>query len=262
MRIVAFCLFCIGSLESLSCKLYANCAGKRPSVGRWVRLHKAIGENTLAVVRSSPRLNSAYVLDNNFIVGTDSKMKLSDSVACKILNLLASEIETGTTWTAARFKSELCRPAKKADSGWKQITSKFGALATGSPFYLRVSENLFTVAGLQKVLNTMSMEAENLPLHGTSDQNPGVEECRKVVQELLKLKHPQEEKPKEQQQDITADTLDTEGPDGTLTAGTLPVLGLSPLETKAQTGAEAEMDKITKLGLSISSAEYYLLLYT
>ena len=135
-------MFCIGSLESLSCKLYANCAGKRSSVGRWVRLHKAIGENTLAVVRSSPRLNSAYVLDNNFIVGTDSKMKLSDSVACKILNLLASEIETGTTWTAARFKSELCRPAKKADSWCKQITSKFGALATGSPFYLRVSENL------------------------------------------------------------------------------------------------------------------------
>ena len=166
-------------------------------------MHKAIGPLTVTVLKDNTRLNSAFILDNGFFTGSDAKTKLTDMTASRVIGLLSSELQGGVAWTAARFKSELCRPAKKAEAWCKQMISKFGALASDSPFFLRVKEGLFTVAGLQKVLGTMGMDAENLPLHGTSDQNPGIEECRKVVQELLKLKHPQEEQPKQQQDDIT-----------------------------------------------------------
>lgn len=165
-------------------------AGKKSSVSRWIRLHKAIVKENevIAVLKGNPRLASAFVLDNPYLVGNDNKMKLSGAVAAKVLCLLVGEIAAGSGITAAKFKSDLCRPAKKAEQWCKTMTSKFGSLATESPFFARVSESLFSITGLQRVLGTFHGEA--VPLHGLSDSNPGIEECRKCVQELVKLKHP------------------------------------------------------------------------
>lgn len=64
----------------------------------------------------------------------------------------------------------------------------------------------------------------------------------------------QDVKKPEQDEVVTADSLDADlGPDGTLAAGTMPILGLSPLESKAQTSAEAEMDRVTTLQLALIS---------
>ena len=67
-----------------------------------------------------------------------------------------------------------------------------------------------------------------------------------------------QEKPKVEQPE-DADDLDVGG--GGLVAGEgapVPLLGMTPTETKAQTAAEAEMDRVTFLGLKFSCRLQFL----
>lgn len=72
--------------------------------------------------------------------------------------------------------------------------------------------------------------------------------CRQVVQELLKLKHPEMEKaspeqPQEAHCQRVDDELTVEG-GGVIAEGDVRIAGLSAAESKARTDAEAEMDKV------------------
>ena len=84
--------------------------------------------------------------------------------------------------TANKFRSDLCRPAKKLEMWTASIKKKFGALAANSPFFARVSESLLSLHGLQRVLATIP---ENIPLHGTSGSNAGVEDTGSCLGRLL-----------------------------------------------------------------------------
>jgi hypothetical protein len=210
-------------------------------------MHKAIGPETVKALQQYPRMASGYILDNPFICGSDSKVKLSDDTSSRVVSLLAMELAAGTAgWTSMKFKQDLCKPAKKAEMWCRQMVTKFGGLASESAFYARVRENLFTIGGLQRVLATM--EGENVPLHGSSDANCGIEECRKLVMELVKLKHPAPEEVKPEPV-VTMDNLEEADQNDGMVASGVPVLGLSPLESKAQCSAESEMDHVTTLDL-------------
>ena len=52
------------------------------------------------------------------------------------------------------------------------MKTKFGSLAKDSAFFNRVLESLLTPGGLSNICATF---ADNVPLHGTSDQNPGID---------------------------------------------------------------------------------------
>ena len=77
-----------------------------------------------------------------------------------------------------------------------------------------------------------------------------MEECRKCLQELLKLKHPEAKDSSSKEAPTTASMSDDLDVAGGMVAGEgLPLMGLSPTENKAQMAAEADLDRITALAV-------------
>ena len=65
-------------------------------------------------LKAHPRLPSSYVLDNAYLTGSDSKQRLAAEYSGLVLEVLQSELDSGKSYNAARFQSDICRPCKKA----------------------------------------------------------------------------------------------------------------------------------------------------
>ena len=61
------------------------------------------------------------------------------------------------------------------------MKKKYGQVAEESPFFQRVAKSLMTAPMVGKVAALLD---SSCPLHGVSDSNVGIEECRKVFLEL------------------------------------------------------------------------------
>lgn len=67
-----------------------------------------------AFLKSHPRLPSSFVLDNPYLTGTDTKQRLCGEYSGLVLEVLQSELDSGKSFNAAKFQSDICRPCKKA----------------------------------------------------------------------------------------------------------------------------------------------------
>ena len=60
---------------------------------------------------------------------------------------------------------------------------KFGTVAEKSPAFHRIVESLCSKAGLESVRACIQ---QGIPLHGVSAQQPGIESCHMLVEEMKK----------------------------------------------------------------------------
>ena len=184
--------------------------GKKASLQRSIRLHKGLPPEVLQYLRSWPRLPAAMVIDNHYLMGTGghAKERLSPPWAIAALDILKDE-----PVKADEFKNRICRCMRKARGaphilkfpsfaftevefhhlfaaicGLSQaeawvtaMQKKFGKVADDSPFFQRIAKQLMSASMMNQVYNLLDGQC---PLHGTSDANVGIEECRKVYLEM------------------------------------------------------------------------------
>ena len=183
--------------------------GKKTSLQRSIRLHKGLPPEVLQYLRSWPRLPASMVIDNHYLMGTGghAKERLSPPWAIAALDILKEE-----PVKADEFKNRICRCMRKARGAsqkyrilvfWFQefrhgskhkafslleaeawvtaMQKKFGKVADDSPFFQRIAKQLMSASMMNQVYNLLDGQC---PLHGTSDANVGIEECRKVYLEM------------------------------------------------------------------------------
>ena len=69
----------------------------------------------------------------------------------------------------------------QAEAWVTAMQKKFGKVADDSPFFQRIAKQLMSASMMNQVYNLLDGQC---PLHGTSDANVGIEECRKVYLEM------------------------------------------------------------------------------
>lgn len=84
-----------------------------------------------------------------------------------------------------RFISGYCQPLKTVELWQRYLEKTFGSTFTSCPASNRVISYLQTTKGLKEVKACVQA---NVPLHGVSQQNVGIEMCRNFWLELEKMK--------------------------------------------------------------------------
>ncbi|CAE7576758.1 unnamed protein product, partial [Symbiodinium sp. CCMP2592] len=151
-------------------KLYGN--SKKTVVNRWMRSYASLPTKVLEHLRTLRTVPDVWVFDNVFFLGPgQQKLKADDAI--RVLNMAVKMREDGAEISENILKSQIC-PAMLSKSAWvKTMHSTFGGCAKSSAAMVRVTAMLETRSGLNKVLACM---ASNVPLHGVSDENPGIHE--------------------------------------------------------------------------------------
>ena len=171
--------------------------GSRSSAARWIELALGLaGEDGAAVIenlRQSPIIPARYVLDNPYLLGrgVDARHKLSVGASICAFEHLRDELrgklgDTGTRGkepdsTVDKFRKWHCALLKVVEVWHQMCLRKFGRTARESQSLLRVVQRLQTLPGLQAV---EACASSRTPLHGHSDNNPGIQECRSLWQQF------------------------------------------------------------------------------
>ncbi|CAJ1458406.1 unnamed protein product [Effrenium voratum] len=166
-------------------KIYG--AGKKQLVHKWKRaelhlpkeLQEALGVPPLSSIPQT------YVFDNPFLMGFDanSKKKMSGRYGLTALHLWEDYKKQDRATSASWFKTHVCAPLRAAEVWEASICKKFGRVAQECQQFWRVTRSLQTPAGIEKVRNCQST---GVPLHGTSDSQAGIVECRTIYLEMAK----------------------------------------------------------------------------
>ncbi|CAE7375711.1 unnamed protein product [Symbiodinium necroappetens] len=93
--------------------------------------------------------------------------------------------EDGKEVTESILKTQLCGPMVVKAAWHKAMLKQFGEVCRSSAAMARVISSLETRAGLMKVASCMT---SNIPLHGVSEENIGIAECRVLFKEFQKVK--------------------------------------------------------------------------
>jgi hypothetical protein len=120
------------------------------------------------------------VFDNAYLVGTGHE-KLCDENAVLALDLLEQMggLDEDSSFSAAKFVSQVCLPVKVVELWQKTMVKRFGHVASQSAAFSRVIRMLLTRQGLQRVLATMPT-----PLHCKGGSDEGLPECHALVQAM------------------------------------------------------------------------------
>ena len=124
-----------------------------------------------------PLIPDKYVFDNPFITGD---AKLGDDRAAACFAIAYPKIEDGKAVSASDFQSGICAPMKQIGAWRKGLLRMFGEIAV-TPASHRVISFLESPPGLKEVAACLQTGA---PLHGTSDEDPGISQCHALVKEL------------------------------------------------------------------------------
>ena len=111
--------------------------------------------------------------------------KLKPDDAIKVLQLARDMKEDGKEIGESILKNQLCAPMVVKASWHKAMLKQFGEVCRSSAAMARVISSLESKSGLGKICSCM---ASNVPLHGVSDENIGISECRVLFKEFQRLK--------------------------------------------------------------------------
>lgn len=158
----------------------------RSRIARWVRASRhMLGEIKEALRQDENSMaTDKFIFDNEFFVSPNDK-KLKPSFALRALSLLRRAKEDGCPFTAEAFQSNCCAPLKMVENWRRQLNKAFGSKPDSLPATERVLDYLCSLRLLPQIKN---LARENIPLHGTSAQNPGVQVARDLWLELEKIK--------------------------------------------------------------------------
>ena len=162
---------------------------------RWVTAGEILGgqKDVQEQLRQMPYLKPAYVVTNNFFCGlaSSAKERLTSPYAIAALRYLqqeAEDTENGELMpqtTAKQFVEVTCRSFKFLELWEKTTLRKFGESCLNFPSFKRMLDHLKTASGLKKVHACMTSKVQ---LHGSSEQEPGIRECRDIYLQLQKCK--------------------------------------------------------------------------
>lgn len=108
------------------------------------------------------------------------RKRLSEAGRLHVLRLLADDLASGKGMSVNVFKNEYCAVAKHAEHWAATVRTKYGKL-TELPAYARVLQYLRSGGARLQILACMRSKAK---LDGTSEVQPGIEQCRALVAEL------------------------------------------------------------------------------
>eukprot|EP00930_Biecheleria_cincta_P054759 TRINITY_DN4115_c0_g1_i1.p1 TRINITY_DN4115_c0_g1~~TRINITY_DN4115_c0_g1_i1.p1 ORF type:complete len:1197 (+),score=255.68 TRINITY_DN4115_c0_g1_i1:122-3712(+) len=147
--------------------------GKLRTLGRWADT-LAVPDEVMPAINAVKKWTNSYIYGNEFFVDKGTK-QLSIAGMKHSLSQLNDDQCAGMTIKPEEFKQSYCR----ANRGSELWLSKLGREAPpGScniPQFDRVTDFLRTDRGRKQVLACLN---SNTPLHGSSDENPGVPDCR------------------------------------------------------------------------------------
>ena len=196
------------------------------------------------------------MFDNAWLMGDGvrSRQRLTWHSAVVALELLVRDLkEKSVAMNADLFQTQICAPLKTLELWASQMRTTFGKTATDHPAFDRVVSALQTKSGLSKVVTCMKNQ---MRLHGTSSEAPGIQECHSLWMELRKLKAGGSESQPQVQEGTATSSQDPEaaaaasGPSDEL--GSMMLVDVDdgtaviedPIEIAAKKHAEEEADHV------------------
>ncbi len=134
-------------------------------------------------------LKTGYLNDNVYFlgVGVHTKERMTPETSLVALSYLKEEMDDKEDGepesTTKEYKTIICKNYKFLEVWHKLICKRFGDVARNSMALKRLYAHLQTRGGLRKVA---ACTKSGMTLHGTSDENPGIVECRVLVKEFEK----------------------------------------------------------------------------
>ena len=165
---------------------YGGGSTKRTFVWRMIYLAQTIPDHILLKIHDMS-LPNAYIYENKFFVGQgpDKGKRMGDQCRERVLDIVAGELAAGAPMNAKAFREDYCAPMRHAELWVRDRKQEFGALAA-LPAFARVTNWLYSSRARAQIMGAMRT---GIPLHGTSEEQPGVEQCRLICEELRKLKN-------------------------------------------------------------------------
>ena len=161
--------------------------GKRMLAYRMVAVACAIPDQILVAI-SERRLPASYFFENKFFLGSgnDKDKRISDLGRLELVAHLRDAFDAGAGMSKPVFMNEYCAPMRKGETWLLWLRRHYGAAADRAPTkrveeYLRSSKARLPILGCMKA---------GVPLHGLSEEQPGIECCRLLVRELDQAKNP------------------------------------------------------------------------
>ena len=159
---------------------------------RWILLGKMLKDrpDIVQILQAMPALPAYYILDNHYFLGSgvNAHYLLSEGYCARALQLLHDEMEVNKdVWKKAlttnvkSFKEGTCKAYKITELWIKSMHRRYGKVAIESAALGRLEEHLLTRSGVAKILQCAESRTE---LHGTSEANPGILECRALVNQF------------------------------------------------------------------------------
>ena len=188
----------------------------RSRVGRWIRAARHLHPELVVDLQAMPTLTDGTVFANPYLVSDKEKERLDLESARKALEIAVAAMQDGRPLSVPEFLKDVCAPLRAIQTWKAALFKKYGQLAE-NPATQRVIQFLRTSRGLKQVVLVLK---ENTPLHGESNENPGIQDCRSLVQELQKLK---EKGTDTANSSLGADATDSTGQPRPTTAGQVGV---------------------------------------
>ena len=115
-------------------------------------------------------------------------MELSSDMKVLLLYMLFKEYDEALGLAVKKqvFETTWCQGARAVQSWETVMTKKIGQVATESAAFHAMLKKLKSIGGIQKAYDTTVNK--RLPLHGKSESEPGIFECRLLFQEMEKCK--------------------------------------------------------------------------
>ena len=176
----------VAAQKHLTSKLGSS---KESSIKRWLRFGECLTPEQLVIMQEMKLLKTGYLNDNVYFlgVGVHTKERMTPETSLVALSYLKEEMddkEDGEPETTTKeYKTIICKNYKFLEVWHKLICKRFGDVARNSMALKRLYAHLQTRGGLRKVA---ACTKSGMTLHGTSDENPGIVECRVLVKEFEK----------------------------------------------------------------------------
>lgn len=174
-----------GSWQGTQALLETVYGNRRMFIYRMVRAAQALSPATLALLAESG-LPPTWVHENKYFLGSgpDAGKKLSEPFMRAVIEVAAADRAEDKPISANSFQGEYCAPMRHAQAWLSARRRDFGEKLCSMMSFGRVEEFLKTDRARLQVLKCMRA---NIRLEGTSDEQPGIPQCRALVAELKEL---------------------------------------------------------------------------
>ncbi len=153
------------------------------TIDRWIRAARSLEPAVLSKLDERRHLKCSYIFDNPYFtaVGVKQTMRLSPEYKVHALHLLYDDLDGDQGVSVKQFVESYCKTMKYAELWVRKQHRSFGEVAAKSLGFQRVCAFLRSGPGRGQLNSCLR---QGVPLDGTSEENPGIQECRQILQEL------------------------------------------------------------------------------